>query len=235
LGARCNNGVVLVADRKTVNAATGDYGFEAKLIPFGKPIIVIYGAAGVQAFYESFRNRVRAKLLRIKEMSWEEFRIVLEESYEDMARIYGRELRSGLSVLIAQRPSITSQLWLISGFGAPQRIKKFAAIGSGEPYGSFYLKRYWNEKLSMIEAADIGYFAIKYIERFGLDNFVGVGDGRPQVWLIPDNRSKKHPSRDYSIRRPSREEILRLESSANRRLTVLKQDLADFWTRPPED
>ena len=38
----------------------------------------------------------------------------------------------------------------------------------------------------MKEVAEIGYFTIKYIEKFRLDESVGIGEFHPLIWYIPD-------------------------------------------------
>ena len=60
------------------------------------------------------------------------------------------------------------------------------------------LKKLWNENMSIEQVAELGYFAIKYIEDFKLTQTVGVADKHPQIHYIPDNK------RDY----PAKEEQL---------------------------
>jgi hypothetical protein len=43
----------------------------------------------------------------------------------------------------------------------------------------------------MKQVAEIGYFAIKYIEEFQLDQTVGIDDKRPQIWFIRDRHDDK--------------------------------------------
>ncbi len=38
----------------------------------------------------------------------------------------------------------------------------------------------------MREVAEVGYFIIKYIEKFKLDESVGMGKFYPLIWYIPD-------------------------------------------------
>ncbi len=40
--------------------------------------------------------------------------------------------------------------------------------------------------MTMLEVAELGYFIIRYIQDFELDNTVGIGNKQPQVWLIPN-------------------------------------------------
>lgn len=38
------------------------------------------------------------------------------------------------------------------------------------------IKKLWNKNMSMEQVAELGYFAIKYIDYFGLTQTVGVAD-----------------------------------------------------------
>ena len=42
----------------------------------------------------------------------------------------------------------------------------------------------------MDEIAELGYFIIRYIERFGLDSAVGTGKNKPnrQIRFVPNNK-----------------------------------------------
>jgi hypothetical protein len=45
--------------------------------------------------------------------------------------------------------------------------------------------------LNIEQTAELGYFIIKYIERFGLNRTIGLDNkpqlNKPTIWLIPDN------------------------------------------------
>jgi hypothetical protein len=98
--------------------------------------------------------------------------------------------------------------------GRIEPVPKFHAIGSGAPYGLVYIKELFNKNptVTMNQAAELGFFIIKYIEKYKLDNTVGLGtdckNKYPQIHFIPDIEP------DY----PATEEQLRQmeESSKNR-------------------
>jgi hypothetical protein len=62
-------------------------------------------------------------------------------------------------------------------------------IGTGAPYGSIFLKQNWAPNLTMKQVAELGYFIIKYIERYSLDLSVGVNNNKPQIWFMPNDAS----------------------------------------------
>ena len=47
--------------------------------------------------------------------------------------------------------------------------------------------------MTMKQVAELGYFAIKYIERYSLDLSVGVNNDKPQIWFIPDDHVSYRP------------------------------------------
>jgi hypothetical protein len=82
--------------------------------------------------------------------------------------------------------------------GAASAINDYKAIGHGAPYGEAFLKRLWRTKnsLTMNQVGQLGYFIIKYIESFGLDRTVSVGDDKPQIWFLPDQSEAHEASED---------------------------------------
>jgi len=79
-------------------------------------------------------------------------------------------------VLVAIQPpqeGRRSRLNLIQGSGTPYMIKNYQIIGSGYPYAQIFLKKCWDEKMTMEQVAELGYFIIKYIEDFKLNFTVG--------------------------------------------------------------
>lgn len=85
--------------------------------------------------------------------------------------------------------------------GRPEAVKNFRSIGSGKDHGLLYLNRYYDENKTMDEFADLGYFIIRYIEKFRLDSGVGTGKERanPLIRLIPNGKNDTKPSpEDYT-------------------------------------
>jgi hypothetical protein len=75
----------------------------------------------------------------------------------------------------------------------------------------------------MEQAAELGYFAIKYIENFELNMTVGVNDGSPQIWFVPDDERNNETNEkiDYQITpdKPETQEIFdSIRDNVNRKL-----------------
>ena len=54
------------------------------------------------------------------------------------------------------------------------RSKGTGQLGTGSSHGLVFLKKIWHEHMNMEEVGELGYFIIKYIQRFELDLTVGV-------------------------------------------------------------
>jgi hypothetical protein len=85
------------------------------------------------------------------------------------------------------KSKLFSQLNYFYYDGTMELVTDYKAIGTGERYGSIFLKQNWHPDMTMKHVAELGYFIIKYIEKFYLDLSVGVNTYKPQIWFIPDN------------------------------------------------
>jgi hypothetical protein len=94
-------------------------------------------------------------------------------------------LGKDFDVLLGIKSTVSAVLRYVYSEGLAEGVRKYKVIGHGEPYGSFFLKRWWRPDMTMIDVAELGFFIIKYIQGFELDNSVGVGDEDPQIMLIP--------------------------------------------------
>jgi hypothetical protein len=88
-------------------------------------------------------------------------------------------------VAITTKPS--SVLTYFYYDGAPEEIKTYKEMGS-YTYGSIFINENWDEHMNMVTVANIGYFIIRYIEKFKLDLGVGTGGNKhhPQIVFLPN-------------------------------------------------
>jgi len=185
LGSVCSDGVVLVSDRKVMLHYGAVHEFEDKLFKVTDWMIV--GSSGISGLFEKFRAHLRAY------MSSPNMENTVPAIANEIERItYGlnekyRGVLAGqnFDVLLGIKSSTGAVLQYIYPIGFAEGVRKYKAIGHGEPYGSFFLKQWWQPNMTMLEVAGLGYFIIKYIQDFELDNTVGIGNKQPQVWLIP--------------------------------------------------
>jgi 20S proteasome alpha/beta subunit len=221
LGSRCRDGVVLVADRKfTVDQSGGfDPIYDNKLI--GEFYGIIMGFSGARRRFELFTTYVmdyvkttqgRNKLIPIEKFILKASEIARSLTRCDFDVLFG----------LSGNPSLVKHMY---GDGGIESIREYVVIGTGEPVGRFFLKKYWNNDMSMEQIAELGYFVIKTIETYNVDETIGLskksGDrifNRPQIWLIPDGKKDKLLAPDDPL-------LSTLENRVNRRMKKLNQDL----------
>ena len=185
LGSNCVDGVVLIADRKITLRSGITHEYEDKL--FNNIWWLVVGSSGITGLFEKFRDNLNTY---ISSSGWENTITALTNKIELITRelneTYDERLGGQVfDVLFGVKGTTGAFLHYVHPVGFAEGVRKYKAIGHGEPYGSFFLKRWWRPNMSMLEVAELGFFIIKYIEKSELDDSVGIGDGYPQVWLIP--------------------------------------------------
>ena len=216
LGVRCVNGVVLIADRKlTINGgASAEYTDKIQ----GDIRGVLWANAGASGTFELFRCYMRDFIQTNPNITIDRFVTKLSEVthqlFEDYKYYYG-DYEVLVTVSGTKSADGRSSLKHIFENGKIEPVPRFCAIGGGAPYGLVYIKELYDEypTVTMNQAAEMGFFIIKYIEKYQLDSTVGLGTNfknkYPQIHFIPDDRH------DY----PAKEKLLKqMEESVNDRL-----------------
>ena len=64
----------------------------------------------------------------------------------------------------------------------------YVIIGSktAPAYGSVFIKPLYTDEIKIIDFAKLAYFTIKYIDRFNLDDTIGLVGKKPQAFFIPN-------------------------------------------------
>ncbi len=216
-GARCADGVVLVGDRKITDSSGEFITYREKIIH--KFDFYVWASAGILGLANSFDTRFTLSLRKYKQFNQEEFFIAAEESFEGLTKVsdeYRYEIRRGnLQVLMATRIGSRATLHLLASIGAPTPVDGFVTIGSGAPFGAFWLDHCWSRKQTMRKSASLASWVIRHITDEYLDNAVGIDEGGwqydprhefPQVWFVPDNLPNLPASFDNRIRETTRKE-----------------------------
>jgi 20S proteasome alpha/beta subunit len=200
LGARCLDGVVLVGDTKISIEGGADFAYSKKI---AEPLTtVVMGSAGIGGLYKDFQNRIISTILQHERdqeegekpliTTEEEFSVLVSRVIRGMHSDYDEDrhlIINNLMIICATRIGISgeAQLTTFNPYGFPEPVNKIRAIGHGEPYGALFLKKMWNQSMTMEQTAKIGLFIIKFIQEMKLDNSVGYDDEfLPQVFYIPD-------------------------------------------------
>jgi 20S proteasome alpha/beta subunit len=189
LGAKCSDGVVMVADRKVTIDCGVDFDYTDKLHGVLKHII--FGVSGSPDSFELLKGQamdyVRTYPPGKKVMTVDNIINKLSKFTYDINKKYKFSNLFAFDVLVGiQYNNQNSSLTYISQYGTYRPIDDFRIIGTGGRYAKIFMKKIWNKEMRMEEVAELGYFIIKYIENFGLDNTVGVNDSHPEIWYIPN-------------------------------------------------
>jgi 20S proteasome alpha/beta subunit len=231
LGAKCADGVVLVADRKiTIIDNTGmHFRFRNKL--FAELRHVVFGSSGSTGNYELFRGRVRNHI-RSNTVAIDDVTLVLSDQTFNLNDRYRYRSDTVFDVLVGivyrDRESI---LTYINAYGLTDRVETYQTIGIGAKYSKLFLEKAWNAESTMEQVAEIGYFIIRYIEKLGLDLSVGLDNDNPQVWYIPNRyeENEQHQVVRNDDRQASNEELDRISIRVEKRLKKHENHLAKLF------
>ena len=228
MGSRCKDGVVLIADRKLSGIGiTGiQYQYGNKITGELRGVLTAFsGDVGAfQVFAMTLRDYVNTtRNEQIQETFQRPFtgiqgfgpsidQMMLKVS-QVQSDFYNRneKYRCRVMMAISSQHFINgmSSLFLFEPDGRCSPIIEPKAIGSGSPYASYFLKRYWQpNETTMHQFAQLGDFVIRYVshdERV-LDNAVGLSNQNddfqhPQIVYIPDNPDQHCPLDEANNRR----------------------------------
>jgi 20S proteasome alpha/beta subunit len=211
LGSRCVDGVVLVADRKItskdqVESITCSY--KDKIFGFIRH--AIFACAGSNYTFEFFRDYIVDRVKNTTDITYDNAPLKLADIALDINKKRDYDPTASFELLVAiqypdNRPS--SLTW-ITKQGASIPMTKYHSIGIGAIYVKPFMQELWHAKMSMEEAAELGWLCIKYIEHFRLHSSVGVGKFAPQIWFIPnDERNEKGEKKDYQLNAKTKPEV----------------------------
>lgn len=197
IGANCQDGVVLVGDKKITVGQGTDFGFAKKIfMPFNQ---VIVGSSGMSGIFRDFQARLRVEVANLQEakkdqanINWQEELVLLAgRIIRGMGDEYGTDfIHNNFQAFVAVRLQSEPELLAMGGLGMPQPVTSYDAIGHGDPYASVILKILWSKikPKRMQEAAKIFCLAIRYVQDLELDLSVGIdtkNNDFPQVYYFP--------------------------------------------------
>jgi 20S proteasome alpha/beta subunit len=199
IGAKCTDGVVLVADKRIVEGTDITIGDKITLLPFG----IVVAGAGVGEVTDKFNERIPFVLEERKNLNYKQIKeqnpdleVNLEEvpfyfrPYEFLEDCEGlvfqlhERYQRPLQVLVATGNNQNAELNYIDNEGfLTSKRRTYMAIGSGSPYANLLLKKLWNKDLTMSKMAKLGKFIIDLISDIQIDTYVGGGT---QIMFIPN-------------------------------------------------
>jgi hypothetical protein len=193
LGSKCKDGVVLIADRK-ITYPDGHIDYKDKLSMYYYPIVL--GGAGSTPMLNNFADDILRETQKITDLSsvsgtvffnppskmiypyfvnYGEYIRKVEESVMALDKRYKNALGDmRFDALIAtQTQDRGALLHYVYAERVNEPISTYRVLGSAEPYGTIFTRLFWKEEKTMEQIAELGYFIIKYIERFELNSNVG--------------------------------------------------------------
>jgi 20S proteasome alpha/beta subunit len=186
VGAKCADGVVLVANRKITLLTKDGLNFDYRRKLFAELRHVVFGSSGSTGNYELFRSRVQSHIRKNDVLVDDMINVLSDIAFELNKRYeYNENLIFDVLVGIAY-PDKDSTLTYIDFYGSTHTVENYRVIGAGAKYAKMYLEKIWNDNLIMEQVAELAYFIIKCIEQFRLEASVGLDNENPQVWYIPN-------------------------------------------------
>ena len=212
LGARCADGVVLVSDQKVSIEGSPSYN-EEKIVEILPGIVV--GGAGMAGLIEKISDDIKKEFEDYEIDSKQLIRFAEKQSLKIIKQHEELDEDASFLIGISENSSKLCHVVMEDGFADP--IKRYLAIGSGEPYGSLFLEKLWNNDMSMKDFAKVGYFLIKFVVEMKADDGVG---GDPTVIFIPDNYKQ--------VRKANNKEIAKIKKYAEEKLSIMTKCIADL-------
>ena len=230
----------MIADRKVSSTDSSTFDYEDKLL--NDVAWMVVGSSGVAGLFDKFRERIGAYVAtntNTPNLTYENVVIEIEKITRELNQTYREVLRGNyFDVLIGIKSTTATNLLHVHPFGFAENVRRYKAIGHGEPYGSLYLKKLWHKSMTMEEVAGLGFFIIRSIEVNELDDSVGVGEeGKPQIFFIPNQPIPAGtPPEEWPKYNPKQvdEELLRhLEEQTKERLQYQRKSLMELLRARP--
>ena len=230
LGARCVDGVVLVSDQKRLRGNIPSY--KEKLMQVLPSVVM--GGAGTSGLIERFSDEIKEQVQNQQITQYIQLLQFVENRSIELSQTYAPRV-GHFEILIGVRVVDTARLYNIvtqQGFAEP--VKEHVAIGSGVPYGSLLLEKFWDKNMTMNDFAKLGYLLIKFVIEMKLDDNVG---GEPIVWFIPDVlqpvKSQQELDSKYPVKVANQDEIEKMEKYSKEKLSKINQFLCELVQKIP--
>jgi hypothetical protein len=234
LGANCNDGIVLVADRKVTfkeNRSTVDY--RKKL--FGYPSHLYYpivvGCAGSTVISDQFEDDMLTIAMEYHgKITLDKFIPQLTSKIKEYFKTtYKDQFKpEEFEIVLAIQTDNGAILKHILGEGLPIKIASHRYVVLGSESGMMRTRTLfqplWSHGLDMIKVGEFGYFFIRYVERYHLDDLIGTErDTKPQIWYIPNQGHLSEAKEPY---------LNNLEIKTQERLVRNENNFKDLFACP---
>jgi 20S proteasome alpha/beta subunit len=170
LGAKCVDGVTIIADTKMTGTEGTFFGHENKI--FGELRNVIFGYAGSQDIMNVFRRYLVGDVIILRDSSEKYTDENLDSKMKEimltlkrcrLGQYYGLRLMVAC-LLPYQKPS---DLYVVDSDSNIDHhdVPPWKTIGSGSKKANIIIEGEWNDNSTMRDFAQLSYSIIKYIEQ----------------------------------------------------------------------
>lgn len=210
MGAKCSDGIVLVADRK-MTAEDGSFRYCDKI--FGDLLHIPMGYTGWERTFDVFRKYIVGDLIINRDTedfyNFNNYIPTASKSVKRFNKLVVDKRKHKFEVLITKHRKQNSELWYINVDGTATPIV-YKAIGSGRSTADLHcgVGVLDHENITMKHFAKHAYFSILYMQKFYPDIGVGIEeDDHPSIRYLDkdqelDNEAPledKIECREYAI------------------------------------
>lgn len=213
LAANCKDGIVLLADNKSIIIDPSQHRLPAQ---------TILGASGKGKPAETIEKLLNSILPG--KTAEHDFPIsVLAKNLVRLNKQFD-ELQEFIELLVVHSNDKERRIQHIDRAGNISNVTQAVGIGDGSAYAFPFLMQYYSSKMSMREFAELGFFILQFIE----DYYPGK-NGRPKkknkptIAFLPFLKAANYLTE---------KEILALEHLTKGRLDKYKQDFRIDWIKP---
>ena len=201
IGAKCSDGIVLVADRKFTTKFDESVRYDTKL--FGDLSHVIMGYTGIENVFDIFRKCIVGDVIINRDSMDNNY--TFTSLIPRMAQLV-KEINQNLTqpnayasfqLLVAKHAFENSVLYYINSDGETKRVQNYMSIGSGQDVADDYCSHLKHNEIRMTEFTKHAYLAIErmnYIPRLR----VGIEKGKaPTIRYLEDiSENDREPSQE---------------------------------------
>jgi len=216
LGAKCSDGIVMVADRKFTDLLGGTPTFGTKI--FGDLEHVIIGYSGRERMFDAFRKYTLGDVfLRASPEDCYTFDNIIPRISQSIKRFNKLVCEPDFffEILITVHRGTNLQFYYIS-FNGDYKQVNYKSIGSGKETTNIVCEKLSHNQITMKQFAKDAYFAIKYMNQHHPELGVGVEEGNHPIIRFMDYNKELDTS-------PSEEDIKEFEDYSNNALNETKR------------
>jgi hypothetical protein len=177
IGAKCSDGMVLIADRKVSAVSGRGLRLEEKIR--GDLAHILIGYAGRASMFDIFRKYIVGDVVIRRSTDPYTSENFVDESARSVKRFNALLCEEDylFEVLIAKHQLKNSELYHIDINGNPEKVDRYKAIGSGADTADKFCAGLSFDTITMNDFTNRSFLAIAYMDQHHPELRVGVGSG----------------------------------------------------------